>query len=375
MEEKTMDLNAAREAIRAADEEMAALFLRRMEAVRAVAAYKKEHGLPIEDRAQEKRVIEGRGALVEDPELRAHYVSFLQDVIEGSKRYQRQLTEGLRVAYCGVEGAFAQIAAQRIFPAGQPVSFASFEEAYQAVVSGDCELAVLPIENSYAGEVGQVIDLMFSGSLFVNGVYDLQITQNLLGTQDASLSDVRAVLSHPQALAQCHEYLQARGIEARSAANTAVAARMVAEANDPGLAAIASAETAALYGLEVLDHDINESRDNTTRFAVFSRTEDRPAQKQKGGAFLLLFTVKDEAGGLAKAVNIISAYDFNMRVLRSRPMKGLPWHYYFYVEAEGNDASENGQKMIAALRGACPIVKVVGRYTAAADARQGGETI
>ena len=85
--------------------------------------------------------------------------------------------------------------------------------------------------------------------------------------------------------------------------------------------------------------------------------------------------MKDEAGGLAKAVNIISAYNFNMRVLRSRPMKGLSWHYYFYVEAEGDDASENGQKMIAALRGACPMVRVVGRYTAADNARQGGETL
>jgi chorismate mutase/prephenate dehydratase len=154
-----------------------------------------------------------------------------------------------------------------------------------------------------------------------------------------------------------------------------MAAKEVARAGDITAAAIASEETAALYGLDILDHDINESRTNTTRFAVFSRVEDRPAGKQKGGAFILLFTVKDEAGGLAKAVNIISAYNFNMRVLRSRPMKDLPWHYYFYVEAEGDDSSENGQRMINALRSACPMIKVVGRYTAGGNAQQGGETI
>ena len=360
-----MDLQEARAEIAAADEEMAELFLRRMAAVRHVAAYKKERGLPIEDLTQEARIIEGRSALVSDPELRSFYVRFLRDVIDVSKRYQHRLTEGLRVAYSGVEGAFAHIAAKRIFPDGTPVSYHSFEEAYAAVEAGDCDLAVLPFENSYAGEVGQVLDLMFSGGLHVNGVYDLYVTQNLLGTQDARIEDVKRVLSHPQALAQCESYLRKRGFEPKSAANTAVAAQTVAETGDSSLAAIASAETAALYGLKILDHDINESRANTTRFAVFSRVENRPeAGKRDRGAFLLLFTVKDEAGGLAKAINVISAYDFNMRVLRSRPMKDLPWHYYFYVEAEGDDTSENGRRMLEALRGACPMVKVVGRYAA-----------
>ena len=370
-----MDLNEARERIRAVDEEMAALFVRRMEAVEAIADYKRARGLPIEDLAQEARVIAGRSALIADAALRDCYVQFLQSTMDVSKRWQRRLMEGLQVAYCGAEGAFAHIAAKRIFPQGTTVSFASFEDAYKAVERGACDAAVLPIENSYAGEVGQVIDLMFSGKLYVNGVYDLAVMQNLLGLPGTKVSDVKTVVSHPQALSQCWPYIQKHGFTIRSAANTAIAAQEVAAAGERTTAAIASAETAGLYGLEVLDHDINESRDNTTRFAVFSRVEDQPAQKQKGGAFLLLFTVKDEAGGLAKAVNIISAYNFNMRVLRSRPMKDLPWHYYFYVEAEGDDASEDGQRMIAALRGACPMVKVVGRYTAALNARQGGEAI
>ena len=141
------------------------------------------------------------------------------------------------------------------------------------------------------------------------------------------------------------------------------------------MAAIASRETADLYGLRVLDHDINESKTNTTRFAVFSRVESRAPEKKRGSAFLLLFTVKDEVGGLAKAINIISAYDFNMRVLRSRPMKELPWHYYFYAEVEGDDTSEKGRRMIGALKGSCPMAKVVGHYTAAVNAQQGGESI
>lgn len=368
-----MELNEAREKIREIDEEMAALFVRRMEAVRSVAEYKRARGLPIEDKEQETRVVEGRSALIDDPELRSFYVRFLNGTIEVSKSWQHRLTEGVRVAYSGAEGAFAHVAAHRIFPDGTTVAYPSFETAYSAVETGECDVAVLPIENSFAGEVGQVLDLMLAGGLYVNGVYDLSVTQNLLGVPGAKLSDVRTVVSHPQALAQCGAYLNAHGFRTESAENTALAAKAVAERNDLSVAAVASGETARLYGLEILDHDVNESKTNTTRFAVFSRVES-PSSGRRDGAFLLLFTVKDEVGGLAKAVNLISAYNFNLRVLRSRPMKDLPWHYYFYAEAEGDDASENARRMIAALRGACPMVKVVGRYRAK-NAEQGGETI
>ena len=351
-----MDLQESREVIRQVDEEMAKLFVKRMEAVRSVAAYKKERGLPIEDKEQEARVIKGRSALVEDPELRSFYVNFLQDTMDVSKRWQHYLMKGLKVAYSGVEGAFAHIAAGRIFPDGELASYPSFESAYEAVEKGECDVAVLPIENSFAGEVGQVLDLMFSGDLYVNGVYDLSINQNLLGM------------------------IRKHGFDAVSMANTALAAQKVAQDGDCSAAAIASEETADLYGLQILDHDINESKVNeskvnTTRFAVFSRVETKMAIRKDAGAFLLLFTVKDEAGGLAKAVNVISAYNFNMRVLRSRPMKDLPWHYYFYAEVEGDDSSENGRRMISALRGTCPGLKVVGRYTATSNIQQGGETI
>ena len=344
-----MDLQESRDVIRQVDEEMAKLFVRRMDAMRAVVAYKKERGLPIEDKEQEARVIEGRSALVEDPALRSFYINFLQDTMDVSKRWQHYLMNGLKVAYSGVEGAFAHIAAERIFPDGTKVPYPSFESAYEAVEKGECDAAVLPIENSFAGEVGQVLDLMYTGPLHVNGVYDLSINQNLLGVPGASVTV--------------------------STANTALAAQKVAKDRDTSVAAIASRETAELYGLQILDHDINESSSNTTRFAVFSRVEDRPKEKQAGGAFLLLFTVKDEAGGLAKAVNVISAHNFNMRVLRSRPMKNLPWHYYFYAEVEGDVRSAEGRSMISALRGVCPSLKVAGHYTAAANVKQGGETI
>ena len=370
-----MDLKEARAQIEEVDAEMADLFARRMEAVREIAAYKRERGLPIEDLSREKQLIEKQSQRIADETLRSFYIQFLQDTMDVSKRWQHRLISGMRIAYCGVEGAFASIAAERIFPDGTLVPFDSFEAAYESVRAGDCDAAVLPIENSYAGEVGQVIDLMFSGSLYVNGVYDLTIAQNLLGVPGAHMEDIRRVVSHPQALAQCRRYIQEHGFEAVSAPNTAMAAQRVAEAGDRQTAAIASRETAVLYGLTVLDHDIYESRNNTTRFAVFSRVENRNVGQKEGAAFLMLFTVQDEPGGLAKAINMISAFGFNMRVLRSRPMKELPWHYYFYAEVEGDGESEDARRMIGAMKEICPMVRIAGHYSASANAEQGGETI
>jgi len=370
-----MDLQQARDEIRAVDEEMAKLFLRRMAAAGEIAAYKKERGLPVFDAAQEERVLQRCSDFIDDNVLRSYYVEFLRHTMDVSKQYQHRLMDGLRVAYSGVEGAFAHIAVRRIFPDARAVPHSSFKDAYNAVVDGTCDVAVLPIENSYAGEVGQAVDLMFRGSLYVSGVYSLHITQNLLGTRDASLDDVRTVISHPQALLQCEGYISAHGFEAYAAGNTAAAAQTVAEKGDRSLAAIASADAAELYGLRILDHDVNESRANTTRFAVFTRAKDDPHAGREGGAFLLLFTVNDEVGGLARALDIIAEHRFNMRVLRSRPMKNLPWHYYFYAEVEGDEFSQRGQDMLKALRGVCSVLKVAGHYTAAENAKQGGETI
>lgn len=355
-----MDLEKARKEINEADRGIAELFVRRMNAVKQVAAYKKEHGLPVYDAAREAELLLHNSEYVADPELRSYYVNFHKAVVDISKKYQHRLIEGARVAYSGVEGAFAHIAATRIFPDGGHVSFSSFVDAYNAVVDGSCDAAVLPIENSYAGEVGQVLDLMFSGSLFVSGVYDLKITQNLLGVKGATISDVKTVISHPQALGQCAKYISDHGFEIKEASNTARAAQSVAQAGDKSTAAIASAETAALYGLSVLDHDINASDSNTTRFAVFTRAEN---ERGGDGNFILLFTVKNTSGALAKAIDVIGKYGFNMTVLRSRPMKELAWQYYFYAEAEGDSSSERGRMMLSELSSHCDMLKVVGSFS------------
>ena len=353
------------ERIKEVDEGLRDLFVKRMEILRDIAHRNKELGLTATDSGQEAELLSQTSLAIEDEAIRSFYLCFMRDVLDVSSQWQHHLQKGLRVAYSGVEGAFAHIAAKSIFPEGTIIAHPTFDDAYVAVEKGQCDIAVLPIENSYAGEVGQVIDLMFSGTLHVNGVYDLPVDQSLLGLPGATIDEIRTVLSHPQALEQCGPYIRRHGFQAESLSNTAFAAKKVAEDRDLSVAAIANEQTADIYGLEVLERNINEDRMNTTRFAIFSRLENPKLPEKNPGTFLILFTVKDEVGGLAKAVNLISAYNFNMRVLRSRPMHDLPWHYYFYAEVEGSDRSESGKQMLNALTSVCPILKVVGRYTTA----------
>lgn len=366
------DLQTIREEINGIDRELVALFTARMRAVKEVAAYKQAHGLPVTDAAREAAVIEQNTGRV-PAELRPYYVSLQQCVMDVSKQYQHRLMSGETVAYSGVEGAFAHVAASRLFPTGEKQPFRSFEEAYAAVENGVCDAAVLPIENSYAGEVGQVLDLMFRGKLFVNGVYTLRVAHHLLGVPGADPAHIKKVVSHPQALAQCAPYITSHGYETEACSNTARAAEAVAAAGDPEIAAVAGEETAALYGLSILDKNINEDGQNTTRFGVFSRADDG-VRHGKRGAFILLFTVNNVAGALATAINALGAYGYNMRVLRSRPLKDHPWQYYFYVEAEGDETTAEGQRMLRQLAAHCDLLKVVGHYLPDAALGKGAGT-
>jgi chorismate mutase/prephenate dehydratase len=345
---------------------MARLFEERMQVSREIAEYKRSHGLSVRDPAREDEMVARNRDMVKDQALEGYYVQFLRNVIDLSCSYQTQVMHGMRVTYSGTEGAYAYMAAKRMFPEAELVAFPDFTEAYRAVEQGDYDCAVLPLENSYAGEVGAVMDLMFSGDLYVNQVVDLPITHSLIAGADATPDSIRKVVSHPQALQQCADYIHRHGFETLTYSNTALAARYVKELGDPTVAAIASEETAAIFGLQVLDTDINDSKNNTTRFAAFSRAKNRPltSGKREDENFILVFTVQNQAGSLAGALNIIGAHGFNMRNLRSRPMKDLQWNYYFYIEAEGNINTSNGQDMLQELSALCAKLKLVGSYYA-----------
>ncbi len=358
------NIEKARAEINEIDIQMAELFEKRMRAAAVIADYKKERGLSVKDPAREAKLIEQNCKVITDSVIESYYVQLLKKEIELSCSYQEQLMSGMRVAYSGVEGAFAYIAARRMFPKAELVPYKDFTDAYNSVSRGECDSVVLPIENSYAGEVGTVMDLLFSGDLYVNQVADLAVEHNIIANEGATIEDIKTVISHPQALEQCDEFIKSRGYNAHAYSNTAAAAKFVKESGDKSVAAIASIETAEIFGLSVLEKRINVGMQNTTRFAALSRTQNsnRSREKREDEHFILLFTTRNEAGALAQTLNIIGVHGFNMRSMRSRPMKDLLWSYYFYIEADGNVNSTNGREMLQELSAVCAKLKLAGTY-------------
>lgn len=354
------DLDKARQIINEVDSELASLFEKRMGAVKLVAEYKKQRGLPIENLQREEEVINRNVSEIKNEEYKPYFTSFLKYNMELSKSYQHRLLDGMKVAFSGTKGAFAEMAAQKIFPDANYLSYPDFKSAYKSVENGECDCVVLPLENSFNGDVGQVMDLAFFGKLFINGIYEAEIVQNLLAVKGAELSQIKEVISHPQALGQCAEFIEKYGLEKIEAENTALAAKEVAESGRCDIAAIASEDAAERYGLSVIQSHINQSSSNTTRFAVFSISQKVP--QHTDGHFILLFTVKNVAGSLGKAISVIGDYGFNLLSLKSRPTKELVWSYYFYAEGEGDISGEKGTQMLKALSECCSDVKLIGSF-------------
>ena len=352
-------LEQARQEIDAVDKRLAALFERRMAAVLAVAQYKKEHDLPIHDPAREAKVLEKAAAQIQNPDLRPYYLDHVRNRMELAKQYEAWALGRGRAAYQGVEGAFAHIALKALYPHAEAVSYPTWDEVFEAVSRGDAACGVVPFENSHAGDVSAVLDLCYNHpELWVVNVYDLPVRQNLLALPGVQLGELRSVYSHQQAISQSETFLKRLHLPATAMPNTALAAKFVAESGDRTKAAIASRETAQLYGLEVLVPDINTDGDNTTRFIVLSR--EKPTA---GNRFSLLFTVDNKPGKLAEVIQKIGASGFNMESIKSRPMPHMPFEYYFYVELVGDPARAETEALLRELDRTCRTVRMLGVYT------------
>lgn len=360
------ELQAARAEIDAVDGEMAKLFCRRMDAVRAVAAYKRDRGMEVLDASREDAVVRSNLAKLPDEAYAGYYEDFIRHLMGLSRAMQRALLGRDAVAYQGAEGAFSFIALRRLFPHGRALGYATWDEVFAAVEQGEAAFGVLPFENSKAGDVSAVLDLCFAHKgLYVSDVYDLPIRQDLVGLPGAKLGDVRLVVSHEQALRQSARFLQSLGVATRAYSNTAEAAKYVAAQNDASVAAVASADTAALYGLEILAQGINTSADNATRFIVVGK--ERPA---RGDRFSLLFTVDHKAGALARVIRLIGEAGYNLESIKSRPMPGAPWEYYFYAELVGDVNDARSKALLQSLDTVCRTVRLLGVYTR----REGGDS-
>lgn len=348
-------LENARKTINQIDQEMAALYEKRMNAVQEVLAYKKENGLPVFDASREQEVIERNLEHIQNPDYKPFYKEFLHHVMENSKDYQKTLLSEDVVAYAGVQGAFSQIMAQRLYPENRKLNLKNFDEVFKSVVEKKAQYGVIPFENTNSGSVGEVLDALLEYPVYIQGIYDLKVEQCLLGTMDATLKDIEWVYSKDQALWQAKDFLKELGVQTVSYPNTAMAAQYVASEQNKTKAAIGAKENAQLYGLKVLASQIEAHTENTTRFLVIGLEP-----MNKGDRFSVILSVKHQSGSLARIIEIIARYHINMESIQSRPIKGKPFEYFFFIEMDGD--LNNAQACLKDIEKNCESLKVLGTY-------------
>lgn len=374
------DLLELREQIDGIDREIVRLFEARMEISRQVAEYKIANGKKILDREREIEKLKVLCGLAHN-DFNSHGVQELfQQIMSISRKLQYQLlaAEGVsgslpftqvekidrkncRVVYQGVEGAYQHQAALRYF--GEDVNIFhmdSFRGCMEAIKEGMADYAVLPIENSSAGEVSDIYDLLEEYENYIVGEQILEIHHALLGVPGAVLSDVKTVYSHPQALMQCSVYLeQQKGWRQEPVANTAMAARKVSEDKDRTQAAIGSVEAAKRHGLEVLKMPINHDRFNSTRFIVVT---NRKMYEKDAKKVSICFELPHKSGSLYSILSHIIYNDLNMCKIESRPIPEHNWEYHFFVDFDGNLNDSAVKNAIRGIMEEAVNFKILGNY-------------
>jgi len=316
------------------DEEMAKLFVKRMEVVEGIAKYKQSTEMDVLDLAREKIVIEENSKRVTDEKLKKYYVEFLEGNMKISRRFQESIL-GLDkiVGYQGIPGSFSYLALKTKYKDELLKSYQNFEDVFIALKNKEIEVGVLPIENSYTGDITDNFDLMKKYNAYIIDIIELKIDHNLLGVKGSKLSDIKEIYSHVQGFKQSQTFLKGRGYKEIPYYNTAISAKYISEINDITKGAIGSAETAEIYNLDILAKNINTHEDNTTKFMVIG---NKLIVNKEHNRIMVAFSTYNKSGDLSSVLGKFSEYGINMLSIKSRPLKDSPWEYIFFVELEGN---------------------------------------
>ncbi len=375
-----LDLSESRAQIDVIDKEITRLFQKRIDVCRDVAAYKIQNNKKVLDKTRENQKLEALSQLAEDG-FKEHGIQdlFTQVMAICRKRqYQIMKEEGVaqpvpfapvdaiekenaKVVFQGVEGAYSHAASMAYF--GESAEYfhvPNFEEVMKAVAQGEADFGVLPLENSSAGQVGDVYDLLTRYDNTIIGEYYLPVRHCLLGLKSANINEIQTVYSHPQGLMQCAKFLNEHADwQQISQANTAVSAQKVIKENNPKTAAIASATAAKLYGLEILEEGINDNKTNTTRFIIVCNKKIYCKQASK---ISIMFEIPHESGSLYTILSHMIYNDLNMTKIESRPISEQPFEYRFFVDFEGNLADAAVENALLGINEEVARLKILGNY-------------
>ncbi|MGN1148108.1 MAG: prephenate dehydratase [Lachnospiraceae bacterium] len=374
-----MDLVELRKRIDEIDAQIVDLYEQRMDVCGSVAQYKIETGKKVFDRQREMEKLEKVKSLVHN-DFNSHGVEELfEQLMSMSRKLQYQLlaengsmgklpfigvdkldTENARVVYQGSEGSYSQAAMLRFFGSNvNSFHVDTFRDAMSAIDEGSADFAVLPIENSTAGIVNEIYDLLVEYENYIVGEQIIKIEHCLMAVPGASKEDIRTVYSHPQSLMQCARYLQNYDWQQISMKNNAFAARKVAEEKDVTQAAIAGEHAAGIYGLHILEKGINQSDTNSTRFIIVT---NQKIFKKDAGKVSICFEVPHRSGSLYHMLSHFIYNNLNMTKIESRPIEDRNWEYRFFIDFEGNLADSAVKNALRGLREETRSMKVLGNY-------------
>jgi chorismate mutase / prephenate dehydratase len=376
MSSEQPDLAGLRHGLDEVDSGIVRLIAQRRDLIEAIAQAKEHSEDGIQDLDRERRVLDGVVAVATDLGVSASLVrTIFRELISDSVAQQARHLNGdgggrVRVAFQGTAHSYSDAASQKYLGGrgltGDLTGYRTFREAADALLAGDADLAVLPIENTTAGSINEVYALLRSHELFIVGEETWKVDHCLAATAEVPLSSLSRILSHPQGLEQCSEFLQSLpNVTPTTYFDTAGAMQAVAASGDPTVAAIASPEAAAAYGLVVLRRGINDSDDNFTRFVALSATPAAVDLRVPCKTSLILVTGHEE-GDLLRCLEVLSGSGHSMTKLESRPRPGRPWEYMFFLDFAGNTADPRTAAALDELRSAALFVKVLGSYPAKA---------
>lgn len=376
-----MELSEIRMEIDKIDRELTLLFRRRMELAAEAAAVKAKNGMGVLDRNREREILR-RAATEAGEELEGYARILFSTILDLSRSYQTRLRTEEKplaklieraagaetlfprkgtVACQGVEGAYSQIACDKLFAAPEILFFRSFDGVFSAVEGGLCEFGVLPIENSSYGSVNEVYDLMRRRRFYIVRSLRLHIDHALLAKPGTTLDMVKEIYSHEQALGQCSEFLNAhKDIRFTVCENTAAAAQLVAESPRPDIAAISSRNCAALYGLSILSDRVQNSDNNYTRFICIAR---EPVIYPGADRISLILALPHRPGSLYRAISKIAALGINITKLESRPIPGRDFEFMFYFDLEASVWSPEVVKLLCELENSSEQFTFLGSYS------------
>ena len=377
-----MDISQLRNEIDKIDDELVKLFGQRMDVAARIADFKKENNLPILVPAREREKL-ANVAEKAGPEM-SNYTRVLYSMLfELSRSYQskrnesisplyQRITEAIAntpnlfpqapmVACQGVEGAYAQIACEKIFKSPFIIYFKNFEGVFNAIEQGLCQYGILPIENSTAGSVNKVYDLMINHNFSIVRTFRLKVDHNLLALPGAKLSDIKEVYSHEQAIGQCGTFLNNMpGVKVIPVENTAVAASMVAQSGRKDVAALSSRACEELYGLTCLASNIQDKGNNRTRFICISKNLEVYPGSDKTSIMMVL---NHKPGALYKVLARLYVLGINVTKLESRPIPDRDFEFMFYFDLETSIYSEEFVQLMCELDDLCEEFKYLGSYS------------